>query len=102
MPTGVGLGLAIPHARLPGLSAPVAGLALCDSGVDFGGPDGELATIAVLVLTPEGGDLIQLELMAEVAGMPGDPETRRRVATARRFEELSRALRDAPVRAGEH
>jgi len=102
MPTGVGLGIALPHARLPGLSAPVAALALCDPGVDFGGPDGELARIAVLVLTPEGDDQIQLELLAEVARTLGDDETRRRVATARSFEELSRALRDAPVRAGEH
>jgi Kef-type K+ transport system membrane component KefB/mannitol/fructose-specific phosphotransferase system IIA component (Ntr-type) len=100
MPTGVGMGIAIPHARLPGLSAPVAALALCDPGADFGAPDGELARIAVLVLTPEGDDLIQLELLAEVARTLGDAETRRRVASARSFEELSRALRDAPVRAG--
>ena len=102
MPTGVGLGIALPHARLPGLSAPVAALALCDPGVDFGGPDGELAEIAVLVVTPEGDDQLQLELLAEVARTLGDDATRHRVATARSFEELSRALRDAPVRAGEH
>ncbi|MFI5314117.1 MAG: hypothetical protein ACHQ6T_00315 [Myxococcota bacterium] len=29
-----------------------------------------------------------------------DAETRRRVARARRFEELSRALREAPIRGG--
>src|SRR5262249_39650543 len=97
MPTGVGLGIALPHARLPGLSAPVAALALCDPGVDFGGPDGELARIAVLVVTPEGDDQLQLELLAEVARTLADDATRRRVATARSFEELSRALRDAPV-----
>ena len=100
MPTGVGLGIAIPHARLPGLSGPVAALALCDPGVDFGGPDGERARIAVLVLTPEGDDLTQLELLADVAHTLGDPATRRRVASAASFEELCRALRDAPVRDG--
>jgi Kef-type K+ transport system membrane component KefB/mannitol/fructose-specific phosphotransferase system IIA component (Ntr-type) len=100
MPTGVGVGVAIPHARLPGLSAPVVALGLVEPGVDFGAPDGVPARIAVLVVTPEGDDLIQLELLAEVARTFADPETRRRVARARSFEELSRALRDAPMRGG--
>ena len=83
MPAGVGLGIAILRTRLPGLAAPVAALALCDPGGDFGGPDGEPAEINAPFPTP------------------GDADTRRRVATARSFAELSRALRDAPVRAGE-
>jgi len=102
MPTGVGVGVAIPHARLPGLSAPVAALGVVDPGVDFGAPDGEPARIAVLIVTPDGDDQIQLELLAEVARTFADAETRRRVARARSFEELSRALRDAPMRGGEH
>lgn len=100
MPTGVGVGVAIPHARLPGLAAPIAALGIVDPGVDFGAPDGVPARIAVLIVTPEGDDQIQLELLAEVARTFADPETRRRVARARSFEELSRALRDAPMRGG--
>jgi mannitol/fructose-specific phosphotransferase system IIA component (Ntr-type) len=100
MPTGLGLGVAVPHARLPGLSAPVAALGIVDPGVDFGAPDGEPARIAVLVVTPDGDDQIQLELLAEIARTFADAETRRRVARSRSFEELSRALRDAPMRGG--
>jgi mannitol/fructose-specific phosphotransferase system IIA component (Ntr-type) len=100
MPTGIGVGVAIPHARLPGLAAPVAALGIVEPGVDFGAPDGVPARIAVLIVTPEGDDQIQLELLAEVARTFADPETRRRVARARSFEELSRALRDAPMRGG--
>ena len=74
--------------------------ALSSAGVDFGAPDGELARFVVLVVTPEHDDLIQLELLAEIARTFQDAETRRRVASARSFDELSRALRDAPVRAG--
>jgi K+:H+ antiporter len=101
MATGLGHGVAIPHACIPGLSAPVAALATVDPGVDFGSPDGELTRLAVLVLTPDGDDQIQLELLAEVARTLHDPETRRRVAGAHSFEELSRALR-APMRGEEH
>lgn len=100
MPTGVGVGVAVPHATLPGLPAPVAALGVLEPGVDFGAPDGAPARIAVLVVTPAGDDQVQLELLAEVTRTFSDAETRRRVARARTFEELSRALREAPMRGG--
>ncbi|HTO54801.1 MAG TPA: hypothetical protein VMR50_15555 [Myxococcota bacterium] len=40
MATGVGVGVAIPHAQVPGLAAPVAALGLAEPAVDFGAPDG--------------------------------------------------------------
>jgi len=96
MPTGVGQGIAIPHARMPGLAAPIVALGLSNTGVDFGAPDGELARLVVLVVTPEHDDLIQIELLAEIARTFQHGETRRAVAHARSFAELSEALRGAP------
>jgi len=96
MPTGVGQGIAIPHARMPGLAAPIVALGLSNTGVDFGAPDGELARLIVLVVTPEHDDLIQIELLAEIARTFQHAETRRAVAHARSFAELSEALRGAP------
>jgi Kef-type K+ transport system membrane component KefB/mannitol/fructose-specific phosphotransferase system IIA component len=101
MPTGVGQGIAIPHARMPGLAAPVVALGLSNVGVDFGAPDGELARLVVLVVTPEHDDLIQIELLAEIARTLQHGETRRAVAHARSFEELSDALRGAPRQGSE-
>jgi Kef-type K+ transport system membrane component KefB/mannitol/fructose-specific phosphotransferase system IIA component (Ntr-type) len=96
MSTGVGQGIAIPHARMPGLAAPVVAIGISNAGVDFGAPDGELASLIVLVVTPEHDDLIQIELMAEIARTFQHGDTRRAVAHARTFEELSEVLRDAP------
>jgi mannitol/fructose-specific phosphotransferase system IIA component (Ntr-type) len=96
MPTGVGQGIAIPHARLAGLAAPVVALGLSNTGVDFGAPDGELARFIVLVVTPEHDDLIQLELLAEIARTFQDPVMRAAVAQATSFDDLSDALRRAP------
>jgi mannitol/fructose-specific phosphotransferase system IIA component (Ntr-type) len=96
MPTGVGQGIAIPHARMPGLGAPVVALGLSNVGVDFGAPDGELARLIVLIVTPEHDDLIQIELLAEIARTLQHAETRLAVAHARSFEDLSEALRAAP------
>ena len=97
MPTGVGQGIAIPHARMPGLSSPIVALGLSSAGVDFGAPDGELARFIVLVITPEHDDLIQLELLAEIARTFQDSETRAAVARATSFDDLADALRRAPA-----
>jgi mannitol/fructose-specific phosphotransferase system IIA component (Ntr-type) len=97
MPTGVGQGIAIPHARMPGLAAPVVALGLSSGGVDFGAPDGELARFIVLVVTPEHDDLIQLELLAEIARTFQDSEMRAAVARATSFDDLADALRRAPA-----
>jgi len=53
--TGVGEGVAIPHARLKGLKCPAAVLALLDPPIDFEAPDGRPADIVVLLLSPEAG-----------------------------------------------
>ncbi len=50
----------------------------------------------MLVVTPEHDDLIQIELLAEIARMFQHAETRRAVAQARSFDELTDAVRGAP------
>jgi mannitol/fructose-specific phosphotransferase system IIA component (Ntr-type) len=95
MPTGVGLGIAIPHARLPGLAAPVVALGLSNAGVDFGAPDGELARLIVLVVTPEHDDLIQIELLAEIARPSRIARCATPVAQATSFDELRPTRCDA-------
>lgn len=102
MPTGVGMGIAMPHARMPGLSAPIVALGVSSTGVDFGAPDGELARLIVLVVTPEHDDLLQIELLAEIARTFQHPETRAAVAQARTFDQLQDAIRGAPWPGEEH
>jgi len=43
----------VPHGRLDGLAAPVVGIGLTKSGIDFDAPDGEPAQVIFLVLTPK-------------------------------------------------
>ncbi len=92
MPTGVGHGVAIPHARLPGLRRPVVALGTT-SPIDFGSPDGEPARIIALVVTPEADDGLQLQILADLARNLQDPGVRERVLAARGWAELLDALR---------
>jgi PTS system nitrogen regulatory IIA component len=54
--TGMGGGMAIPHARLAGLSKPFGLLARLDQGIDFDAVDGEPVDIVFLLLLPEASD----------------------------------------------
>jgi Kef-type K+ transport system membrane component KefB/mannitol/fructose-specific phosphotransferase system IIA component (Ntr-type) len=67
MATGVGNGIAVPHARFGGLSAPIVAVGLSRSGIDFHAPDGGMAHVIVLVLTPENDHGAELELLPDIS-----------------------------------
>jgi nitrogen PTS system EIIA component len=65
--TGVGNGVGLPHARLPGLKAPFGLLARLRHGIDFEAIDGQPVDVVFLLLLPETGDGAQLNALASVA-----------------------------------
>ena len=67
MPTGLKNGVAIPHARLKNLKKPIIATAICKEGVDFGSTDGRPTHCIFMILTPEGDNITQLEILAEIA-----------------------------------
>ena len=71
--TGIGNGVAIPHARIDGLSEPLVAIGISDSGIDFDAPDGSLAHIIFLVLMPNHNTNAQLEFVPEIARLFRNP-----------------------------
>jgi PTS system nitrogen regulatory IIA component len=65
--TGVGDGVALPHARLPELKAPFALLARLRHAIDFEAIDDEPVDIVFLLLLPETANGEQLNALACVA-----------------------------------
>ncbi len=53
LPTGVGHGVALPHASLPDLPETCVALGMSRVGVDFLSPDGDPTNIVFLLLFPE-------------------------------------------------
>jgi nitrogen PTS system EIIA component len=86
--TGVGNGVALPHARLPSLKAPFALLARLRHPIDFDAIDGEPVDIVVLLLIPEASDGAKGNALACVARAFRDEETRRKLRSARSGETL--------------
>jgi Kef-type K+ transport system membrane component KefB/mannitol/fructose-specific phosphotransferase system IIA component (Ntr-type) len=81
--TGLGNGLALPHARLPGLAAPLVLAGVSPAGIDFDAPDGKPARVIFLVLTPSNEPSAQLEIGAEIARLFRDPRMTEKVLGSR-------------------
>jgi Kef-type K+ transport system membrane component KefB/mannitol/fructose-specific phosphotransferase system IIA component (Ntr-type) len=71
--TGIGNGVALPHAQVDGLRKSLVAVGISDSGIDFDAPDGKLANVIFLVLTPKDDSGAQLELASEIARLFSDP-----------------------------
>lgn len=65
--SGIGNGVAVPHARMPELEEPVVAVGFSRGGVDFDARDGRPAKLIVLLLTPYEDTQQQLELLASIA-----------------------------------
>ena len=90
--TGVGNGVALPHARLPSLKAPFALLARLRHPIDFDAIDGEPVDIVLLLLIPEAGDGAKGNALACVARALREAKTLQRVRSAHSQETLYKAV----------
>lgn len=80
--TGVGDGLALPHAYSDATTEAVAALAVIPEGVDFEALDGAPVRIAVLLAGPPDGRAAHVRLLSRVSRVLGQPEVRRRILAA--------------------
>ena len=90
--TGVGNGVALPHARLNGLVAPFGLVARLRHGIDFDAIDSEPVDIVFLLLLPEAADNLKGNALACVARALRDAETLRKVRSAPDRKALFRAF----------
>ncbi len=95
--TGVGNGVALPHARLRGLKAPFGLLARLRQAIDFAAIDDQPVDIVFLLLLPKSADGAQLNALACVARVLRDPEALRRLRGASDNEALYRAIAEPSV-----
>ncbi len=93
MATGIGHGLAVPHARLRGLERPVVAVGLSAAGIDFDAPDGRPAQLIFLLLTPVHDDGAHLELLADIATVFKGEEVRNRAGQVSGFTEFLALVR---------
>lgn len=86
--TGLGHGIALPHARIKGLAQPVAAFVRLGLPISFDAPDGKPVSDLLVLLVPEQASEAHLQLLAELAQMFGD---RRFRATLRKQSDAAGA-----------
>ncbi|EGO62899.1 PTS sugar transporter subunit IIA [Acetonema longum] len=67
--TGVGFGVAIPHAKSAAVTVPALAMARLANGVDVASLDGSRADLFFLIASPAGGDDLHLRALAKLARM---------------------------------
>ncbi|MES2820676.1 MAG: PTS IIA-like nitrogen regulatory protein PtsN [Pseudomonadota bacterium] len=92
--TGFGNGIAIPHCRLPGCSAPISALLRLDAPVDFDAIDGMPVDLLFVLLVPEAATDAHLELLRQIASMLDRSEVRERLRHAPTSESLYQVVVD--------
>ncbi|WP_027966491.1 PTS sugar transporter subunit IIA [Halomonas halocynthiae] len=93
--TGIGQGVAIPHARSPHCKKPIASFLKLAEAIDFDAVDGEPVDLIFVLLVPEQADDAHLTLLGQVAGIMNDAATRAALRRAENQPELHRLLTDA-------
>lgn len=80
--TGIGQGIAIPHAKIPSVSGFVAALGISKEGIPFDSLDGKPAHLIVMIAGPEGQNEEYLRILARFTGALKPEETRNRIIEA--------------------
>ena len=65
--TGIGSGVAVPHARIEALRRPLIAFGRAPDGLAWDAPDGEPVKFVFLVLTPARQEGLQLQILAAIA-----------------------------------
>jgi mannitol/fructose-specific phosphotransferase system IIA component (Ntr-type) len=82
MTTALADGVAIPHARMPGLAHPVAAFARSAQGIDWSAQDGGLTHVIFVLVVPDEAGSPHLRLLAAASRLLHDAGCRGRIMQA--------------------
>ncbi|HOV21977.1 MAG TPA: PTS sugar transporter subunit IIA [Candidatus Ratteibacteria bacterium] len=86
--TGIGQGIAVPHAKSDQIENLVAALGISKTGIDFNSLDGEQVNIVFLVLAPTKSVGLHLKALAKIARLLKDRVFRNALKDAQSPEEI--------------
>ncbi|RKY58732.1 MAG: PTS sugar transporter subunit IIA [Candidatus Latescibacterota bacterium] len=92
MSTGVGLGIAVPHAKIDSVSDFVIAIGISRKGVDFDALDDKPVHIVVMIAGPAGQQDRYIRILAKVVLTLKDPRVREALLNAETPQEVLRAL----------
>lgn len=94
MSTGVGDGIALPHARSPEVKRPFAVIGRSKRGIDYKSVDGKPVHFVVLIGAPDRQTSVYLQLLSKSLGVLVEPGVREKLMDAAGPDEMRRILSD--------
>ena len=91
--TGIGDGIAIPHAKTDAVKAPGLAAMTLPNGVDYEAPDGEPSNIIFLIAAPNTKENVHLEVLSRLSMLLMDDDFTDSLRNAKTVEEF-RAIVD--------
>jgi fructose-specific phosphotransferase system IIA component len=90
--TGIGNGVAIPHAKSPKVEAFVMGFARSPHGIDFGALDGEKTYLFFILASPEEDVGAHLKILADISRLVKDKFIVDRLKAAKDKKEILKLI----------
>ena len=75
--TGIGEGIAIPHAKVAAVKSPAIAFGKSKEGVDYQSLDGQPAHLFFMIAAPEGGAQTHLDALAKLSGILMDDKVKK-------------------------
>lgn len=92
--TGIGKGVAIPHAKVPRIKKMTAAFGVSRQGLDFKSLDGEITHIFFLLIAPGETPGPHLKALAKISRMLDDKFVRDRLRSAKNSQEVLKTIKE--------
>ncbi len=92
--TGIGMGVAIPHAKLAGYDDFFIAIGILDQGVDWKALDGAPVRLVLLIGGPDDKQTEYLQILSALTLAIKDEERRKKILSTRSPEEVITLLKD--------
>lgn len=96
--TGIGNGIAVPHARIPGMKTLACAVGRVPNGIDFLAVDRKPVQLIFLICYPPSQQTTYLNFVATIARLLSDKEDFDRILSAESAEEMYAALQQVSAR----
>jgi len=93
--TGIGEGIAIPHAKTAAVKAPGLAAMVVKDGVDYDSLDGEPAKLIFLIAAPDTEDNVHLEVLSRLSMLLMDPDFRTGLMEAENVDAFFKCIDEA-------
>jgi mannitol/fructose-specific phosphotransferase system IIA component (Ntr-type) len=88
MSTGIGFGIAIPHAKIPCIKKISFAVGISKDGIDFDSMDGEPVQLIILVIASDTQHKEYLALLSKIMAMLKKPGVKNKITSAETPEEV--------------